>query len=1126
MVENIKLSNSNFCIGPQSGTYCSINTAASPVTMQVKNSSGTLIRTYVFTPSDTLKTAPYIYSSSESYIAGQVMAAKTFIFDLADNYGDTAFMGLRSIEFYDEAGSLILLPIDTFSAYATSYYSSSYLPSNVFNTSLSKINTASSTSWLSSSGKVTNQRLICKFNTVKYIKTVVINNHHSSGADTARGVRNLKIYFSEIDYIDTTYGSLSSFHKIFSSSLNIHTSSNIVHDQTLVLESETVLDGISGEPVALSYVGPLNRASVYNNAIFYTLECVPNGYRTYYTYARDEDTGEYVANYYGDLDTSKEVEYYGNIIRKWRINNTTFTLDLVSSFYKTSNTLDWFGAQTFAIQTYESELLDHVSSGTGVVYFTTTSGLSKYDTVLIGPSSDMDNVSAVEEVYIYSIDESTNAVTIRTYSGATPTIYEYVEGDPITVIKYAHLPSKPRPLLDSDNVRYAFDSTGGTLFTADLNSYGDIVARTYSAIFSDVAAACWNSEYDTVSFIKGVNLLHYSLLQDKTIKSQYLLNVYDDTDEPEVVPIYDIVFNGTDLYRLQKAVLTFDSTGKQTLTEYTTYNYFVDTLEVYSSVITVYASNTVVGYQGSSIITAVVRDQFGVGLLDREVSFSIAGDDTGVLEPPDGNVVTNSDGVCFVQYTTGANTAGLVIISAKVSGANSGFGSAYIVGSVSITSVPNHTNLALIRSYIDEYITTTNVIDIELQPSGSSPILCFVRRTFPGGEWQWVGAWPDELYPTIESRNEIKDNVTHVAFLMCVYQPFFNSISTDDEGGFLDSPTRVLPVTKVRQFDVETTLSLPSEASPYDSRYLSQNYLSRHLSSGNVVTTTLNQFVFTQEAIPAFWSEKNTPSIDYWIRLRPYAYSLAPNTLEIYVYSVYYGGTTDIINIAHLGTITTFDAGSGLEGIDFTYTFPENFHNNATVFVEVVVYDQAPNPNLITVSYWFKIVPDYTKPYIINRVPDLEAFDVGIDTCVTFDVLDKGEGVDISTLEVFINNRQVPYSYIEYESGQFHITCVVDRQFVYGQVVKVEVSVSDRSDNRNVFLESWSFYCINSTGPWFDEDNVFPGRCLQGLPRAMSDVSVQVFGINDTGVDYSSLRLDVGGKYRNIKITPIIYRLR
>jgi hypothetical protein len=73
-------------------------------------------------------------------------------------------------------------------------------------------------------------------------------------------------------------------------------------------------------------------------------------------------------------------------------------------------------------------------------------------------------------------------------------------------------------------------------------------------------------------------------------------------------------------------------------------------------------------------------------------------------------------------------------------------------------------------------------------------------------------------------------------------------------------------------------------------------------------------------------------------------------------------------------------------------------------------------------------------------------------------------------------------------------------------------------------FDGWKFYVTESTTPWFDMDSTEPVRCVRGRGRDQ-DVSLQVYGVDDTGIDYDSLRLEIGGRYRRIKIIPIVYRL-
>ena len=170
------------------------------------------------------------------------------------------------------------------------------------------------------------------------------------------------------------------------------------------------------------------------------------------------------------------------------------------------------------------------------------------------------------------------------------------------------------------------------------------------------------------------------------------------------------------------------------------------------------------------------------------------------------------------------------------------------------------------------------------------------------------------------------------------------------------------------------------------------------------------------------------------------------------------------------------------------------------------------------------MIQDYSSPYIENHNPEVEGSNIPINTNITFDLLDVGEGVDIATLEVFINNRNTVFTYDEFEHGNYHIICDLPYIFHYGQTVSIIVDVKDRSDNANRLYDGWKFYCSESTGPWFNENNTEPRLCLEGARRDQS-VSMQVYGIDDTGIKYNSIKVEIGGRYRDIRIIPIVYRL-
>ena len=76
----------------------------------------------------------------------------------------------------------------------------------------------------------------------------------------------------------------------------------------------------------------------------------------------------------------------------------------------------------------------------------------------------------------------------------------------------------------------------------------------------------------------------------------------------------------------------------------------------------------------------------------------------------------------------------------------------------------------------------------------------------------------------------------------------------------------------------------------------------------------------------------------------------------------------------------------------------------------------------------------------------------------------------------------------------------------------------------NSMVEKWIFYCSDSIPPWFNESNVEPRNCSEGLYKFYDDISTQVYAVGD-GVDLSSIDFTVGVARRNSRITPIIYRI-
>lgn len=294
----------------------------------------------------------------------------------------------------------------------------------------------------------------------------------------------------------------------------------------------------------------------------------------------------------------------------------------------------------------------------------------------------------------------------------------------------------------------------------------------------------------------------------------------------------------------------------------------------------------------------------------------------------------------------------------------------------------------------------------------------------------------------------------------------------------------------------------------------------------------LDQFIFVQEAIPAFFSEKNNTNTSIYIRLNPFAFDLNGDPYDptypfrFYIREVW--TEEDVIydtgyyDVAKEGTVTTVSGTPA--GIEFFYQTPTEFHHDAIIYVHLEIYDKAPSPNFITTDYWFKIIPDFNRPYLENLSPVREQDQVPVDTNIYFEIKDDGAGININTLEVFLNSRIITPTNIE-EVSKYHYKITIDlpSNLLYDKVYAVAVTVRDVSPNQNRLRDAWRFYTAESEAPWFVDFD--PRLCHRGMPR-FKDVSVKVLGLGD-GVDPNSIRMQVHQKdvTNKLNLLPIIYRI-
>lgn len=770
-------------------------------------------------------------------------------------------------------------------------------------------------------------------------------------------------------------------------------------------------------------------------------------------------------------------------VKKWHLNSSNGSLDLGYELNFTSTGSYYFDCYSMAVSSYQTTFDQPTTTGTGKIKVSSVGAIAPGDILLLGPSTDVDNMHAFEEVVVDSIDVDWVFVS-TSVSGSIAPIYEYQGTDKITYCREMYLFS---------DIGQGNNTSVGSLYKIHSVS-GTILEVQDSAIYNGVRAASWSRDYNSPGFVQYNNILYLNLSNYEVLRSQVMTNV--ESDNTTLIPVYGIIFDNTDIYRLQRKTTLSNDSGVKTTPSWTYYNYQLDNISPYTKTvgIGVHPSGVILN---DKIVTlkAIVRDQFGVGLVSRNVKFYEASG-SGAFTPLNGEAVTDANGIASVIYETNyydptwaqPDNLSLIITVRSDGSSAASFGSAYAWDAFILDFHKRfRIEPTLLRQISNSVQIVSDLISQIISKVSNKDLKCLSKFQFPGGDWTATGA------PSSDARV-----ITQIKSLTA--DGYANQIPGD--------------------FDIDTNVVQDKDKS--NSMQMSQLYTSRHSLTDYKDTATLNQFIFIQDAVPAFWSEKNSVDTSIWIRMRPFAFSLNQSTLVFKVRQISHLGDTGYIDVTSSCSISTFDAGGGLLGLDVTYQHPVYYNHNAVIYVSIEVYDIAPSPNIIVTDYWFKIIPDYRAPYITNEIPNREEEDVSVDTTIEFDVFDAGMGVDISTLIMYVNNRYVtPVTSVI--TGGYNVVYTPAIDFFYGETVEVFIYIRDIANN--LLYDAWRFYCVGSSGPWIDRNSFVPGLCKRGVYRKITGISANVYGIEGAGVDPDSIIVHIGGKKRDVVITPIIYRI-
>jgi len=310
----------------------------------------------------------------------------------------------------------------------------------------------------------------------------------------------------------------------------------------------------------------------------------------------------------------------------------------------------------------------------------------------------------------------------------------------------------------------------------------------------------------------------------------------------------------------------------------------------------------------------------------------------------------------------------------------------------------------------------------------------------------------------------------------------------------------------------QTEVEFSGDTSVRDFNYSCDGTLSMQEHERITGDTTINQYSFIVSASPIPFSYKNSIDTDVSIRLSNYVLPLSSGTVTL---------SLDSEMRAPLEVIPFY---SGLGGFDAKWYNDREFDYNHQVFVEWRVFDTDSPPNEIVFRYWFRTVPDSVGPRISGVSPADNSSDIPVDTCVSFTVRDYEKGVNIDTLELYVNNiyvsaEELTITQVSTVDG-YTVRYCPPQEFLYGDEVPVSVYVKDLADEPNFLFYVYSFTTESS----------MPPRVLGHLPRACrkyipvdTDISVDVVD-GGQGLDEGSLRIDVDDNSVGSTKRPIIYR--
>jgi hypothetical protein len=347
-------------------------------------------------------------------------------------------------------------------------------------------------------------------------------------------------------------------------------------------------------------------------------------------------------------------------IRRWYIHNYVCKLRTTFDFVETGS--DKFQSSAFTVEHYhltfssdEAVGQSNISVGSYGSLNLTTKLLSGM-TVVFGPSTEAGYSGRVEEFTVNS-----TGVDFININGTLS--YAYKAGDPIHFYSNIWLFNNYYGTTSEGALYKISGYTGSVVTKYGGGAYNNIDACSFYDISSTVSGTSTNVR-NSIAYIKATNLIFLNPDDlNNSFGSMSMDNLHQDL--ATVLPIYDVGFWGTNVYRLQRNATYYGIT-------YTfannTYNYQLSTLTPFITSISLRAEPAILPANGINVaqITAIVKDQFNQPIAGKLVYFT--------EDDPDGIIVgsnpsnTNAYGVSTTVYRAGTTAREVKITATAAQG--------------------------------------------------------------------------------------------------------------------------------------------------------------------------------------------------------------------------------------------------------------------------------------------------------------------------------------------------------------------------------------------------------------------------------------------------------------------------